>query len=263
MNRLNPDTSADRPGLSDTTGQALADATWRSLLDAAHHAVPPADTLPAVAALYSPLLATRTDRPFVYAHLAQSLDGRIALHCGASQWISGPADLDHTHRLRALADAVLVGAHTVAADNPRLTVRRVPGPSPQRVVLDPSLRLGPDHLVFQDAGAWRICREDAPGTAGVRLPATGSELAPADILGALHARGIRRLFIEGGAVTISRFLAAGCIDRLHLVVAPVFLGSGRPSVQLDDIRSIGDALRPQVAVHSIGDDTLYDCIFGE
>ena len=252
MNRVNYDTSQNIKGLPA--------AAWRALLDDAHGGGPPSEH-----PLYSPLLAERAQRPFVYAHLAQSLDGRIALEGGESQWISGPADLDHTHRLRALADAVMVGAHTVTVDNPRLTVRRVPGPSPQRVVLDPSLRLRTDHLVFQDRGAWRICRSDAPGEAAdaMRLPGGAAGLNPAAILALLHARGIRRLFIEGGAVTISRFLAAGCIDRLHLVVSPVLLGSGRASIQLSPLTSLTEAHRPEVKVFPLGRDTLFDCSFDD
>ena len=234
----------------------LPAAMWHALIDAAHGSGPPVEH-----PLYSPLLATHAQRPLVYAHLAQSLDGRIALEDGESQWISGSSDLDHTHRLRALADAVMVGAHTVTADNPRLTVRRVPGPSPQRVVLDPSLRLNPNHLIFQDDGAWRICQSDAPGEGGLRLPSEASGMDPAGILSILHDRGIRRLFIEGGAVTISRFLAAGCIDRLHLVVSPVVLGSGRSSIQLAPLASLSEARRPEVKVFPLGQDTLFDCMF--
>jgi riboflavin biosynthesis pyrimidine reductase len=129
------------------------------------------------------------------------------------------------------------------------------------VVLDPSLRLNPNHLIFQDDGAWRICQSDAPGDEGLRLPSEASGLDPAGILSILHDRGIRRLFIEGGAVTISRFLAAGCIDRLHLVVSPVVLGSGRSSIQLAPLASLSEAQRPEVQVFPLGQDTLFDCKF--
>ena len=107
--------------------------------------------------------AVAVERPYVVAHMAQSLDGRIALPCGSSQWITGPADLEHTHRLRALCDAVLVGANTVVADDPQLTVRRVPGPNPLRVVLDPRSRVPAERRVFQDGlPTLRVCRAGAP-----------------------------------------------------------------------------------------------------
>ena len=80
-------------------------------------------------------------RPFVVAQLGQSLDGRIALPSGESKYINGPAALDHLHGLRAAVDAVIVGIGTVTADDPQLTVRRVDGRHPARIVIDPNGRL--------------------------------------------------------------------------------------------------------------------------
>src|SRR5262249_36973233 len=104
-------------------------------------------------ALYLPLVLVPHRHSFVLAHLAQSLDGRIATSGGDSQWLTGEADQCHTHRLRALADAVIVGAGTVRQDNPRLTVRHCPGDPPVRVVLDANLSLPPDRDVFRDGAA--------------------------------------------------------------------------------------------------------------
>ena len=249
-------------------------ATWQAILEAVagvSDAVrEPAD--PAAAALYAryaPLLSVPPDRPLVYAHLAQSIDGRIALTTGCSQWLTGDEDLDHTHRLRALSDAVLVGASTVSLDDPLLTVRRVPGRSPLRVVLDPQRRLPGHHRVFTESSipTLLLCREDAggakPGHAEVvGLPTgPGGWLSPHAILSALASRGVRRLFIEGGGVTVSRFLEVGLLDRLHLVVAPMVLGSGRPALQLPTIAALSDAWRPAVRVERLGPDTLFDCAF--
>src|SRR5215813_2494665 len=94
---------------------------------------PRSDPDDAFASLFAPLRAPVPDgRSFVLGRVAQSLDGYIATRVGESVWISGPDDLLHTHRLRALADAVIVGARTVRADNPRLTTRLVEGPNPVR-----------------------------------------------------------------------------------------------------------------------------------
>jgi len=105
----------------------LAEESWRQLLLRR-----PADA--EMSPLYGPLIAPLpgNDTSFVLGRLAQSLDGFIASRSGASRWISGGADLLHTHRLRALSDAVVVGASTIRADDPQLTTRRVAGASPVR-----------------------------------------------------------------------------------------------------------------------------------
>jgi diaminohydroxyphosphoribosylaminopyrimidine deaminase/5-amino-6-(5-phosphoribosylamino)uracil reductase len=219
--------------------------------------------------LFLPILRAAAGRPYVVAHLGQSLDGRIALACGESRWVTGEADLDHNHRLRAIADAVLVGAGTVAADDPQLTVRRCAGDHAVRVVLDPARRLGPDFKVFADGAAptLLVCRADLarPGervgqAEVVGVAASGEGVAPADVLAALAARGLGFVFIEGGGVTVSRFLAAGAVDRLQVTVAPMIIGSGRPALSLPEIPTLDVALRPPTRVLPLGGDVLFDCV---
>jgi diaminohydroxyphosphoribosylaminopyrimidine deaminase/5-amino-6-(5-phosphoribosylamino)uracil reductase len=223
-------------------------------------------------ALYLPLALVPHRRSFVLAHLAQSLDGRIATSDGDSQWLTGEADLCHTHRLRALADAVIVGANTVRQDDPRLTVRHCSGDQPVRVVLDPNLALAADRHVFRDGAAETLvlASADRVGTATrlghaeiVPLPREGEHLAPQAIRAALARRGLFWLFVEGGGVTVSRFLAAGALDRLQIALAPVILGSGRPSLQLPEISALSGALRPRVRHFSLGGDVLVECILHE
>ena len=202
----------------------------------------------------------------VVGQIGQSLDGRIATLSGHSHDISGSAGLDHLHRLRSVVDAVVVGAGTVRADDPQLTVRRVSGPNPARVAIDPRATLDTSARIFAADGARRIMitLEQAPpstsnGVERITLPRTGTLLDPAAILDALSSRGLRRVLIEGGAQTISHFLAAGCLDRLHVMVAPLILGSGLPSLALPPVARVTDALRVPIHTHLVRDEVLFDC----
>jgi riboflavin-specific deaminase-like protein len=213
-----------------------------------------------------PLLPERAgDGPLVVAQLGQTLDGRIATVTGASKYINGSQALDHLHRLRAHVDAVVVGVGTVAADDPRLTVRRVEGRHPARVVIDPDGRLPADWGGLSD-GLSPIHVVHRPGVrppepaASVPLDAGPEGFDPRDIVAALHARGLRRLLVEGGADTLARFLDAGAVDLLHVLVAPMILGSGKAGIRLDPIESLEQALRPATRVHAFEDgDVLFTC----
>ena len=219
--------------------------------------------------VFGPLRAAPTGRPFVVAQLGQSLDGRIATVSGESKYINGGACLDHLHRLRAEVDAVVVGAGTIEADDPLLTVRRVPGRNPVRVAIDPRGRLkagarwlnedGTDHYVVTAAASVpcsrRIIRLEADETGAI---------APRLIIDALYAQGLRRLLIEGGAHTISAFIDAGCIDRLHILMAPIIIGSGRRGLELKPIQSLHQALRPKTSTYILpGGEVLFDCALNE
>ena len=240
----------------------LTDYTWQRLL-----ARDPAAA--AASSLYGPLIGppAASDGCFVLGHIAQSLDGRIATANGASQWISGPADILHTHRLRALFDAIVVGAGTVQADDPQLTTRDCAGPSPVRVIIDTDRRLAADRRVFHtEPATLLLCAEDAGGPDKIgratvrRLPRQSADrhLASHDIIATLAAAGLRRIFVEGGGTTISRFLAGDALDRLHVTVAPLLLGCGIPAFTLPELKTPTDGLRLNWRVHHLGDDLLLD-----
>jgi diaminohydroxyphosphoribosylaminopyrimidine deaminase/5-amino-6-(5-phosphoribosylamino)uracil reductase len=215
---------------------------------------------------FGPLRRGSVDDLVVVGQIGQSIDGRIATVTGHSKYINGPAGLAHLHRLRALVDAVLIGIGTAVADDPLLTVRRCAGPSPTRIVLDPRGRLSPDAKVLADDGVRRMVitaegvRPRMPaGVEIVEILAVGGEIAPAAILAALAARDCARILIEGGAHTVSRFIAAGCIDRLHVMVAPTMLGSGQSGITLTPIQTADQALRSPMRAHLIGEEVLLDC----
>ena len=216
--------------------------------------------------VFGPLRKGTVDDLVIVGQIGQSLDGRIATESGHSKYINGPAGLLHLHRLRALVDVVVVGVGTALADDPQLTVRGVAGPQPSRVVIDPKGRLGADARIFADNGVRRLlitaqgtrCAPP-PGVEIVALPAAEGCIAPSAILSALAGYGMRRILIEGGANTVSRFLAAGCLDRLHVMVAPIILGAGGPGLILPPLERADQAQRMPIRVHKIEDDVLFDC----
>ena len=175
----------------------------------------------------------RTGRPWVVLKLGASIDGRTAAPDGTSKWItSDEARLD-AHRLRAMADAIIVGAGTVRADDPALTVRGVEGPDPLRVVLGRA----------PEGARVHPCVE------------MGGDLG--DVLDELGRRGIVTALVEGGPTVAGAFHRAGLVDRYVVYLAPVLFGG-------DDARgwfsgagaaTIGDVWRGRiVSVRSAGPD---------
>ena len=238
--------------------------TWESFVALFRRGQQP---LPQVwADLFGPLRSGTVDDLVIVGQVGQSLDGRVATATGHSKYINCPAGIEHLHRLRALVDIVVVGVGTALADNPQLTVRRVAGPQPARAVIDPRGRLGANAKLFAEDGVRRllITAEGSrvtppPGVEIIALPAKDGNIPPSAIVASLTRAGMRRMLIEGGADTVSRFIAARCLDRLHVTVAPVMLGAGGPGIELPPLERADQAHRMPVRVHMIEDDVLFDC----
>lgn len=289
-----PPRTGSEPKKKDVGGVSdLSDDEWRKLLDLAgraravrstradellaifmrnYHRLCAELTHPLARRVYAPLIARIATGPLTIAQVGQSLDGRIATESGHSHYINGEGGLDHLHRLRALADAVVVGATTVASDNPRLTTRRVPGPSPVRVIIDPNGRVPAASYVFDAAAPALSLRasdvgvEQAEGAGRpivVPIEVEHGRLPPRRILRALHERGLLTILIEGGGATISAFLTAGQVQRLHVVVAPMLIGPGRTAFHWPSIDRLDAALRFSMTTHTIGQDVLFDCVLDE
>ena len=231
--------------------------------------LPPHDPRRALIDLYLPVCSATNERPITVGHLGQSLDGFIATHAGDSQFVTGEENIRHLHRMRALCDAVVVGAGTVAADDPQLTTRHVSGPSPVRVVLDPTRRLADHYRVFNDdaADTLYVCAaslvrdgETRFGRAQMVGVADGGDgLDVTAVQGLLRARGCHRIFVEGGGVTVSLFLEANLLDRLQIAIAPLLIGDGRPAIRLTPRSALSDCHRPRYRVFRMGADVLFDC----
>jgi diaminohydroxyphosphoribosylaminopyrimidine deaminase/5-amino-6-(5-phosphoribosylamino)uracil reductase len=200
-----------------------------------------------------PPSASPFPRPFVTVSYAQTLDGRLATVTGSSQWISGPESLHFTHELRAGHDAVMVGVGTVCRDNPRLTVRLVPGSDPLRVVVDSTLRTPSSAAVLstdEAPGTLFAVTERAPDQRRGHAKSRGASVVPIgstedgrvnlrELLCELYERGIRSVMVEGGARLITSFLRERLVDRLAVCVAFKVLGSGLDAVGDLGIKDIG------------------------
>ncbi len=211
-------------------------------------------------------------RPFVTIHYATTLDGRIATSTGHSRWISGEAALRFAHQLRADHDAVLVGIGTVLADDPRLTVRLVPGRSPLRVVVDSSLRIPHDAnvLVNRMAPTLVATTEQAPPERISAVRQRGAEvlIIPSDIEGnvslanllrSLATRGISSILIEGGREIITSILRERLAHRLVVCIAPKVIGTGIAAVGDLGIYHLADALTlDDIRITRLGPDIMVD-----
>jgi GTP cyclohydrolase II len=210
----------------------------------------------------------RPDRPYVVLKYAQTLDGRIATGGGDSKWISGPQERRVSHALRAACDGVLIGAGTVLADDPLLTVRMVPGASPIRVVVDSTLRAPSDAQVFGPEAATVVLtseRSDPDRRAALQRRGVKVEVVPeapdgvdlAAGLARLRSLGIRCLLVEGGSRILTSALRERLADRVVVAVAPLLLGRGTDAVGDLGASLVGDGLRLlDPTVQRLGHDLL-------
>ena len=220
------------------------------------------------------IVENRADpRPVVTVSYAQTLDGRLATADGSSQWISSSESLRFAHTLRAKHEAIMVGAGTACRDDPRLTVRLVPGNNPLRVVVDSTLRTpltaavlangaaaGTVFAVTERASADRCAEANLLGATVLRLPAgTEGHVDLKALLSELYASGVRSVLVEGGAALITSLLCNRLVDRLAVCVAPKILGSGIEAVgdlgicELDDSLALIDT---SITPHGV--DVVFD-----
>jgi diaminohydroxyphosphoribosylaminopyrimidine deaminase/5-amino-6-(5-phosphoribosylamino)uracil reductase len=211
-------------------------------------------------------------RPYVILKLAASIDGRIAAAGGDSRWISSAPAREIVHRWRAEADAVMIGAATVLADNPRLTCRIEGGRDPVRVVIDGRLRAPADAKIFrqrsnaptllvttaQNLGRARR-RYSGKGVEAIAVRSHGGEISLAAVMRELGRRGWCKVLLEGGAHLAGAALRAGVVDHAAFFLAPRIIGCGLPAVEGLTARKVRDSIRLQnLHARPVGDDWLLE-----
>ncbi|GLY97960.1 dihydrofolate reductase family protein [Actinoplanes sp. NBRC 103695] len=215
------------------------------------------------------------ERPYVLLSCGMSIDGYLDDAAAERLMLSNDADFDRVDEVRAGCDAILVGATTVRTDNPRLLVRsaerragraaRGEHPSPIKVTVTSSCDLDPAARFFTagDVAKLVYCATGTCETARKRLGDAAEVVdggEPVDVrrvTADLHARGVRRLMVEGGGTMHTQFLTAGLADELQLVIAPIFVGDSRAPrfvhdgefpwgrdrrADLAEVRQIGDVV---------------------
>ncbi|MEO0468540.1 MAG: RibD family protein [Bacteroidota bacterium] len=205
--------------------------------------------------------ARKHRRAVAVSHFAQSLDGKIATITGDSKWIGNEANLVHAHRMRALCDGILIGTRTLQYDQPSLTVRKVVGENPRRIVISSSAR-DFSSLVNSCSDPVMVLggpeRESQPQLEYISLPMEDGQIACDDILSCLYEKGIHSVYIEGGAETTSNFLREKAIDILQLHLSPRIFGSGVSGVSLPEILEVQDAFSfRQFHFQPVGDTFMF------
>lgn len=199
--------------------------------------------------LYLPLLLAsrlQPSRPFVISHFAQSLDGKICTSSGKSKWISNEDNLNHSHRLRAMVDGVLVGGGTIKADKPKLTVRRVKGKNPKRIFWCNTID---DYTDYKAENTYTILIaakniiKTTPKGIDHYISYTNEKNPIQEVLVKLKEIGINSIFIEGGSNTLSHFHQAHLIDLMQIHVAPIIFGSGKSAFEMQPIDEVSDSLQ--------------------
>ena len=216
-----------------------------------------------------------TGMPFITVKFAASLDGKIATRTGDSKWITGEAARKHVQHLRYFSDAVMTGANTIIADNPRLTVRLaikggIAHKQPLKIIIDGLGRTPPQSVIFNEPGkTLLVLGTTLPPGVKRRLIETGAEILemPSEdgivdlmqLMTALGKRQITNILVEAGGILLGSLFDAGLVDKVVAFLAPIIIGGedARPAVAGKGVEKLSACAKmDQVKVETVGNDIM-------
>ena len=190
--------------------------------------------------------------------IGQSLDGKIALNNGSSHYINEKESITYLHCLRSISDGVLVGVNTIIKDNPLLTTRKIKGPNPIRLIIDPTLKLTNKYKIFKDDNKNIIFTNSSKekkfiNTTIVKFP---KKNFTQNIYNYLEKTSLQTILIEGGPTTLSHFIALKLLNYMQFIISPTIIGSGIDSVRLKPISDLKNALRVKNTICKLGKEII-------
>ena len=202
-------------------------------------------------------------KKFYIGQIGQSLDGKIALLNGNSHYINDKNSISYLHSLRSICDAVVVGVNTIRKDDPLLTTRAIKGPNPQRIIIDPSLKLTNKYKVFKDGMPNIIfthskLNKKFNNTQIYQLPERNFTNL---IYQNINRLGYKFVLVEGGSKTISKFLENGLLNIMQFIIAPTIIGSGINSINIMPISNLKNVIRTKNNIFKFGKEIIVSLEF--
>ena len=202
-------------------------------------------------------------KKFYIGQIGQSLDGKIALLNGNSHYINDKNSISYLHSLRSICDAVVVGVNTIKKDDPLLTTRAIKGPNPQRIIIDPSLKLTNKYKVFKDGMPNIIfthskLNKKFNNTQIYKLPERNFTNL---IYQNINRLGYKLVLVEGGSKTISKFLENRLLHIMQFIIAPTIIGSGINSINIEPITNLKNVIRTKNNIYKFGKEIIVSLEF--
>ena len=202
-------------------------------------------------------------KKFYIGQIGQSLDGKIALLNGNSHYINDKNSISYLHSLRSICDAVVVGVNTIRKDDPLLTTRAIKGPNPQRIIIDPSLKLTNKYKVFKDGMPNIIfthskLNKKFNNTQIYKLPEKNFTNL---IYQNINRLGYKLVLVEGGSKTISKFLENRLLNIMQFIIAPTIIGSGINSINIEPITNLKNVIRTKNNIFKFGKEVIVSLEF--